>query len=484
MTATKPSIGRPVAVTAGQPCRAWPPTEELDRREGRRLAVEHEDAAQSVRVVGVGREVAARRAPGSGAHALHVPDLREVLRIGHVLRQGAAGLVDVGIDLVRRERRRVNRQATADVATDLAHPDLLAMVAHRTQPEPQVVALVDVVARLLQGEVLRAAEQVEIADRRVGVALAGERGGHHLHDRSRPLLLGRAPAAPRKRREGIVETAHDHQVERVAVLRAVLVGHAARQRLERRSKRGVIGVVHDLPGRIDLAPEHFAHAVIGAEAGHEGEDREGSCPPVGDQVDLHELETFVEVGQDESRARGAGRNGIAERKLAKAPVEFGALSRRLRPRRTTRTLRRREKSSDPVRATTGSRRCSRGSRLRSRPAGSIGLPAGHRTRWRSRRPTAPRSRPARHRRCVSRRGSCSRERLAGRWRRAAGQSNDERNGSNAQDLTGAAAHRAASCAGHDSAASGSGGTPGTAASGGSTCGGASGADSTQPMKIL
>ena len=199
--------------------------------------------AKPVGVVGVGREVAARGALGGGSDSLHVPDLCEVLGVGHVLRQRAACLVDVGIDLVRRERRRVNRQAAADVAADLAHPHLLAVVAHRAQPEPQVVALVDVVARLLQREVLGPAEHVEVAHRCVRVALAGQRGCHHLHDRPRPLLLGWAPAATRERREGVVEAAHDHQIERIAVLRAILVGHAARQRLERRAKGGVIGVV-------------------------------------------------------------------------------------------------------------------------------------------------------------------------------------------------------------------------------------------------
>jgi hypothetical protein len=65
------------------------------------------------------------------------------------------------------------------------------------------------------------------------------------------------PAATRERREGVVESAHDHQIERIAILRAVLVGRAARQRLERRPKGGVVGVVDDLLGRVDLAPEDF-----------------------------------------------------------------------------------------------------------------------------------------------------------------------------------------------------------------------------------
>ena len=117
----------------------------------------------------------------------------------------------------------VHGQAAADVAADLADPHLLAVIAHRAQPQPQVVALVDVVARLLQGEVLRAAEQVEVAHRRIGVALAGQRGASPSSGSSPTTFLGRPPAAPREGGEGVVEPAHDHQVERVTVLRAVLV---------------------------------------------------------------------------------------------------------------------------------------------------------------------------------------------------------------------------------------------------------------------
>src|SRR4030095_3264962 len=98
------------------------PREELDRSQRGRLAVVHEDAAKAGGVVGGGRKVAARCALGGGSDSLHVPDLCKVLRIGHVLCQGAACLVDVGIDLVGRERRRVNGQATADVTADLPHP--------------------------------------------------------------------------------------------------------------------------------------------------------------------------------------------------------------------------------------------------------------------------------------------------------------------------------------------------------------------------
>ena len=115
----------------------------------------------------------ARSALGDRSDSLHEADLRDALRVGQVLRQPGAGLVDVGIDLVRRERWRVNRHPAADVAADLADPHLLAMVAERAKPESQVVALMDVVARLLQREVLGPAEHVEIAHRCVRVALAG-----------------------------------------------------------------------------------------------------------------------------------------------------------------------------------------------------------------------------------------------------------------------------------------------------------------------
>jgi hypothetical protein len=45
-------------------------------------------------------------------------------------------------------------ETTSDVAADLTHPHLLAMVVNGAQPEPQVIALMNVVAGFLQREIL------------------------------------------------------------------------------------------------------------------------------------------------------------------------------------------------------------------------------------------------------------------------------------------------------------------------------------------
>ena len=150
------------------------------------------------------------------------------------------------IDLVRRERRRMDRHPAADVAADLADPDLLAVVTHRAAPEAQVIALVDVVARLLQRKVLWAPIQVQVADRRVRVTFPCQRGTDHLHHRARPGRFARAPAPANERRKGVFDASDDHQIERIAVLGAALVGHAAGQCLECREERLVIGKFDDV----------------------------------------------------------------------------------------------------------------------------------------------------------------------------------------------------------------------------------------------
>src|SRR5678816_2625540 len=122
------------------------------------------------------------------------------------------------------------------VAADLAHPDGLAVVEHRAPPEAQVVALMDIVARLLQPDVLRPAKQVEVADRRVRVSLPRHSGSHYPHHRALPGYFRRAPAAAHQRGEGVLDTADDDEVERVAIARPILIRGATRQGFQRRGE--------------------------------------------------------------------------------------------------------------------------------------------------------------------------------------------------------------------------------------------------------
>ena len=77
-----------------------------------------------------------------------------------ILDQIAPRLVDVWIDHVGRDGRRLQGELDPDVAADLPDVDLLAPKADRTQPETGVVALMDAPARLLRRYVLRPAKEI------------------------------------------------------------------------------------------------------------------------------------------------------------------------------------------------------------------------------------------------------------------------------------------------------------------------------------
>jgi hypothetical protein len=118
----------------------------------------------------------ARRLRPGRADAADEADSVHRLRIGQILDQIAPGLVDVGVDHMRRDRGRLEGELDPDVAADLTDPDRLALEADRAQPEPGMVARVNAAPGLLGADVLVAAEGVEWADRRVAVARA-------LHER-------------------------------------------------------------------------------------------------------------------------------------------------------------------------------------------------------------------------------------------------------------------------------------------------------------
>ncbi|MNS89834.1 hypothetical protein D3C72_1238590 [compost metagenome] len=96
------------------------------------------------------------------------------------------------------------------------------------------------------------------------------------------------------------------------MLATALVGGAAGQGLQRRAEGVVIVVVADLVGRIDVAPEHGARLVIAAKARHDGKDREGVGVVLGHQVQLDQLDAFLEVGQHHARTGLAGEYRVAE----------------------------------------------------------------------------------------------------------------------------------------------------------------------------
>ena len=68
--------------------------------------------------------------------------------------------------------------------------------------------------------------------------------------------------------EGVLDTADDDEVQRVAVPRAILIGGATRQRLQRRRKFRVVCEVDDAATRRNVvALEDPALLVVGPQAG-------------------------------------------------------------------------------------------------------------------------------------------------------------------------------------------------------------------------
>jgi hypothetical protein len=63
-------------------------------------------------------------------------------------------------------------QLDADVAADLANPNLKSINRERRQPQPQMIALADCVARLLQCDILLAPENIQRADRCIEIFAA------------------------------------------------------------------------------------------------------------------------------------------------------------------------------------------------------------------------------------------------------------------------------------------------------------------------
>ena len=163
-----------------------------------------------------------------------------------------------------------------------------------------MVALVDVVARLLQRDVLAPPEDVERADRRVAVLAAGQEGADGLEERCTRHDLGLVPAGSQ---EGVVDLAgradHD-EVERVGGALGLLVGGAAGLLGDGADERARVDV-DDLVGRIEVRPVDFV--VVDLQPGHGHEEGEGDELAGRHDVDVERLAALVEVREHEARTR-------------------------------------------------------------------------------------------------------------------------------------------------------------------------------------
>ena len=119
-------------------------------------------------------------------------------------------------------------KSAADVAADLTDQHRQASEGHRRQPQAQVVAVVDVGAHLLKGDVLRPAIDVEVADGRIAVGATEDAEDPGLEGGPRAHRRRRIPAGTEECRPHGLGIADDHQIERVARLAAVGVGDGLR----------------------------------------------------------------------------------------------------------------------------------------------------------------------------------------------------------------------------------------------------------------
>ncbi len=263
--------------------------EKFDTRERGGLPVEYEDTAKAVGVVRVGSQVLAgllwrgwRRLAFEAkpifcqvlANRPCPRSARYVLRL-HRGRSCASSAWASGI--VRRH---------ADIAADLADPHGLATVAHRAEPEPQVIALVDGVARLLQCEVLRPPEQIEIAHGCIDVALAGKCGRDDVFMIG-PDHLCSVGLQPRLTRAGNASS-RPPTITRLSgspffAPSSLVAQHG---RFERRAQGAVVVWSTIWSRRIDLTAKHRANVVIRVKAGHHHEEGKCWCPTACDKIEL------------------------------------------------------------------------------------------------------------------------------------------------------------------------------------------------------
>ena len=118
----------------------------------------HPEAVGEVRVTG---EVLPRVVTTGRSDATRVGKLSERLGVGKVLDEKLPGLINVRVNLVCRDR--LSREAHTDIATDLPDPNLFSLEAHGREPQSKVIALVNILADLLQRDILSASEYVKTA---------------------------------------------------------------------------------------------------------------------------------------------------------------------------------------------------------------------------------------------------------------------------------------------------------------------------------
>ena len=139
----------------------------LDLRDIGWLTGDEQYNAEAIGEVRIASEIASRFIVRRFAYAANIAEFCERLGICDIFEQKFTGLIDIGVNLVRRNS--LPCQPNSDIPADLTNPDRLTFIAHGREPQSQVIALVNVAPGFLQRSILCPSEHIQRADRRVAV---------------------------------------------------------------------------------------------------------------------------------------------------------------------------------------------------------------------------------------------------------------------------------------------------------------------------
>src|ERR1700676_59049 len=111
------------------------PVEKLDLIEGPSWRAEEQNEPKAIGQIRVSTEIDARIGHGRCTNALHKAEARNGPGHDQVLQQIETVLVDGRANSMRRQIPDLRGQLDADVAADLAHPNLLPTDRERSEPQ-------------------------------------------------------------------------------------------------------------------------------------------------------------------------------------------------------------------------------------------------------------------------------------------------------------------------------------------------------------
>src|SRR4029077_899028 len=151
------------------------PVENLDLVEGLARLVLGNHEPETIGQIGIAGEIHLWMGHGRCAYSTYKTKARDSPGHDQVLQQIEAVLIHFGANAMSRQIPGLRGQLNADVAADLANPHPLSVNRERCQPQPQMIAQADGIARLLQRDVLLASKNIQGANRCVEVFAAKQK---------------------------------------------------------------------------------------------------------------------------------------------------------------------------------------------------------------------------------------------------------------------------------------------------------------------